>query len=262
MDLLFQWILLENCILHVVLFITLYISYLKSFANHSSKINFFIFYIFDKITIAFSYKVRPVSGCFYQSVRTIKNAVHRKIYYVKSQRYITRGWNITRQSVAELESISHRGTDRRIRKRKQQMFARTNNVRLVGAWYECDRARSSVTMISHRRTSNIYRMAKWPLWGTYREPKRGDAPLLYTRLWVPFDADQLSLPGYISSFESLHPDTARRNEDLCFPWSVFPVSLPLFIFFFFLLYVHPRRRVKLQILHPFARANTSRPRPS
>lgn len=52
---------------------------------------------------------------------------------------------------------------------------------------------------------------------------------------------QLSLEGYISSFETLQPDNARENE------ASESFSAPC---------ADPPR-AKLQILHPFARVNTS-----
>ena len=65
-------------------------------------------------------------------------------------------------------------------------------------------------------------------------------PLPFLR-WGCLGMGQLSLEGYISSFETLQPDNARENE------ASESFSAPC---------ADPPR-AKLQILHPFARVNTS-----
>lgn len=93
-------------------------------------------------------------------------------------------------------------------------------------------------------------------------PAVRDAPLTLRRLFALLRASRrpdigpiVSLPGYISSFEAPRPDNTRKNEQDPPPilsLSLFPLSS-----YVYRRRVHPRRRVKLQILHPFARSNTA-----
>jgi len=69
---------------------------------------------------------------------------------------------------------------------------------------------------------------------------------------------QLSLPGYISSFEPPRPDNAPGNARDLRPPSLPTPSAPRIAAL--RAHLSPRRRVKLQILHPFARLNTAAPR--
>lgn len=130
-------------------------------------------YISDKIIIVFF--LYKVSRCFYRSVWTDDKKTQCK------GRYITLNSSVILREIEILHANLSRNWNQyltvvltgALRKRKQQMFARTNNARLVGAWCECDRARSSATMIFASEDIKYLSHGKVAFMG---KPKEGTRP--------------------------------------------------------------------------------------